>query len=85
MQTRTAALNLNELPDPTNPCEVCATHGAECVECRRDHLAPVNRAPAPYMIPEARTHSAAAHAARVAAARRLCEYAPKADWYTAER
>lgn len=28
--------NPNELPDPDNGCEVCATHGTECTECRRD-------------------------------------------------
>jgi hypothetical protein len=28
--------NPNELPDPGNPCEVCATHGSECLECRAE-------------------------------------------------
>jgi hypothetical protein len=31
--------NPNELPDPTNGCEVCATHGTECYECRDERLA----------------------------------------------
>ena len=28
--------NPNELPDPSNPCEVCATHGVTCDDCRVD-------------------------------------------------
>lgn len=31
--------NPNELPDPDNPCEVCATHGRECFECRDERQA----------------------------------------------
>jgi hypothetical protein len=28
--------NPNELPDPTNGCEVCATHGLKCHECKAE-------------------------------------------------